>query len=58
MFATSEYLIEFVSVENVPVGNIHKMLKALCGDDTVNRSAVGLWIKRVNTSEEGQALRG
>jgi hypothetical protein len=34
------------------------MLKALCGDDTVNRSAVGLWIKGVKTSEEGQALRG
>jgi hypothetical protein len=50
--------IEFVSVESKSVGNIHKMLKAVYGDDTMNRSADGMWIKRVKTSDKGQASRG
>jgi histone-lysine N-methyltransferase SETMAR len=41
-------VIEFLVCENKTVGNIHKQLQKVYGDDAVDRSTVGCWAKRLS----------
>jgi hypothetical protein len=41
--------------EEETVGNIHKRLKNVYGDCTVDRSTVGRWVKRARSSGRGNA---
>lgn len=47
-------VIEFLCCENETVGNIHKRLKRVYGDDAVDRSTVSRWAQRVS-GENGHA---
>jgi hypothetical protein len=40
-------VIEFVVCENETVGNIHKRLQKVYGNDAVDRSTVGRWAKQL-----------
>jgi transposase len=46
-------VIEFLVAEKESVGNIHKLLCAVCGSCAVHRSTVGRWIQRVKASGNG-----
>jgi hypothetical protein len=48
-------IIELLTVEEETVRDIHKRLKNVCGDCTVDRSTVGRWAKRVRSSESRNA---
>ena len=47
-------VIEFLTLEKQTVGDIHKRLQMVYGDDTVDRSTVGRWAKRT-AAEKGHA---
>ena len=48
-------IIEFLVAENEAIRNIHKRLVNVFGDRAVDRSTVGRWVKRVASSDTGQA---
>jgi hypothetical protein len=48
-------VIEFLTVEEETMGNIHRRLKNVYGDCTVDKSTVRRWAKRVKSSERGNA---
>ncbi|PNF30228.1 hypothetical protein B7P43_G02536 [Cryptotermes secundus] len=41
-------VIEFLCCGNETVGNLHKRLKNVCGDEAVDRSSVGRWARRLS----------
>jgi hypothetical protein len=48
-------VIEFLPAEEETAGNIHKRLKSVYGVCTVDRNTNGRWVKRVRSSESGNA---
>jgi len=49
-------VIEFLMVENVMPTDIHRHLKAVYGDDTVDRSTINRWILKFRGCEPGKAI--
>ena len=49
-------VIEFLTVENVTPTEIHRRLKAVYGDDTVDRSTVNRWVLKFRGCEPGKAI--
>jgi hypothetical protein len=48
-------VIELLTADKETVGNIHKYLKIIYGDCTVDRSTAGHWAKCMGSSERGKA---
>ena len=49
-------VIEFLTAENVIPNEIHRRLKAVYGDDAVDRSTVNRWVIKFHGCEPGKAV--
>ena len=48
-------MTEFLSAENVTPAEIHRLLQAVCGENTVNRTALNRWAIKFRECEPGRA---
>jgi hypothetical protein len=49
-------VIEFLTAEKVTPTEIHRRLKAVYGDDAVDRSTVNRWVIKFRGCEPGKAI--
>ena len=47
-------VIEFLYAEQETISNIHRRLKNVYGEETVDRSTVSRWVSRFSVAEQGK----